>query len=401
MNTFWTFRDHRVLTFIIHTAESTLGYFKWICMIFACFSSVLFAGQKQQVQHQLLEVKNKMGQVERSITETIHRRQTLHSSLEKTEKTIGQEVLALHIANQNVQKKKQEIEQIANHLNELNRQLDEKQQALRTHLRMRYQMGEAQPVQWLLNQEKLKNVGRLITYYHYIIQTDKKLIHGIRTTQQEIALNKQKLDSELLAQKNLQQKILQHQQQLTEEKKQHQKLMLTLTQLIENKQQTLINYKQSQAKLQTLIDQLSRVAPVNHSPTLSRLPTSSPSTLATLELKGKFSNPLQGSRHQGKALNQGMLFVAPEGTAVNAILPGKVVFSDWLNGYGLLLIVDHGNGMMSLYAHNESLFKSRGNSVKAGEQIATVGHTGGIRENGLYFELRRRGKAVPPRQWLA
>jgi septal ring factor EnvC (AmiA/AmiB activator) len=96
-----------------------------------------------------------------------------------------------------------------------------------------------------------------------------------------------------------------------------------------------------------------------------------------------------------------MFFLAQEGAPVTAVLPGKVVFSDWLNGYGLLLIIDHGQGMMSLYAHNESLFKSKGTLVKPGEQIATVGHTGGIRENGLYFELRSRGKVIPPRQWLA
>jgi septal ring factor EnvC (AmiA/AmiB activator) len=100
-------------------------------------------------------------------------------------------------------------------------------------------------------------------------------------------------------------------------------------------------------------------------------------------------------------MNQGLIFFAHEGTPVSAVSSGKIVFSDWLKGYGLLLIIDHGRGFMTLYAHNESLFKQKGDQVKQGEQIATVGHTGGIKENGLYFEIRQRGKVIPPLRWLS
>ena len=99
-------------------------------------------------------------------------------------------------------------------------------------------------------------------------------------------------------------------------------------------------------------------------------------------------------------MNQGVTFFADEGTVVNSVYPGKVVFSDWLKGYGLLLIIDHGQGFMTLYAHNQSLFKRTGQMVKQSEPIASVGHTGGIRQNGLYFEIRVKGKAVPPMTWL-
>lgn len=100
-------------------------------------------------------------------------------------------------------------------------------------------------------------------------------------------------------------------------------------------------------------------------------------------------------------MNQGVTFFADEGTAVTAVYPGKVVFSDWLKGYGLLLIIDHGQGVMTLYAHNQSLFKSKGQTVFQNEQVASVGHSGGIKQNGLYFEIRLRGKAVPPLSWLS
>jgi septal ring factor EnvC (AmiA/AmiB activator) len=100
-------------------------------------------------------------------------------------------------------------------------------------------------------------------------------------------------------------------------------------------------------------------------------------------------------------MNQGVTFFADEGAEVTAVYPGKVVFSDWLRGYGLLLIVDHGNGFMTLYAHNQSLFKNKGQWVSQNEHIANVGHSGGIKQNGLYFEIRLQGKAISPLGWIA
>jgi septal ring factor EnvC (AmiA/AmiB activator) len=95
-----------------------------------------------------------------------------------------------------------------------------------------------------------------------------------------------------------------------------------------------------------------------------------------------------------------MLF-AGEGDAVTAVLPGKIVFTDWLKGYGYLLIIDHGHGLMTLYAHNKTLLKHKGDIVTQGEKIASVGHSGTIKKNGLYFEVRRQGKATSPLAWLA
>ncbi len=118
-------------------------------------------------------------------------------------------------------------------------------------------------------------------------------------------------------------------------------------------------------------------------------------------MRRKLPKPVQTKPNGFQRMNQGLTFFAAEGAPVTAVYPGKVVFSDWLNGYGLLLIIDHGQGFMTLYAHNQSLFKSKGTNVIQGEQIATVGHSGGLKQNGLYFEVRHGGKAVPPLEWLS
>lgn len=126
------------------------------------------------------------------------------------------------------------------------------------------------------------------------------------------------------------------------------------------------------------------------------------------KLKGKLSRPVAGrvvarfgSQRTGSAKWQGLLIRAPEGAEVVACAPGTVVFADWLRGYGNLVIVDHGNTYLSVYANNESIFKNVGDRVKQGETISSVGASGGDDEPGLYFEIRRGGKPVDPSPWLS
>ena len=98
--------------------------------------------------------------------------------------------------------------------------------------------------------------------------------------------------------------------------------------------------------------------------------------------------------------SSGVLIAAPAGSQVTAVEDGTVVFSDWMTGYGMILIVDHGNGYMSLYAHNESLLRGVGTRVRRGEAVAKVGNSGGMGTPALYFELRRNGQPVDPASWL-
>lgn len=126
------------------------------------------------------------------------------------------------------------------------------------------------------------------------------------------------------------------------------------------------------------------------------------------QMKGRLVQPVAGritasygSRRTGSALWQGILISAPEGAEVSACAAGRVVFSDWLRGYGNLLIIDHGGTYMSVYANNESVLKNVGDRVKAGETVATVGTSGASDAPGLYFEIRYKGKPVNPQPWLA
>ena len=115
---------------------------------------------------------------------------------------------------------------------------------------------------------------------------------------------------------------------------------------------------------------------------------------------GRPSNSFGARRGNGGLRWQGLVIPATEGSEVTAIHHGRVVFADWFRGSGLLLIVDHGDGFMSLYAHNEALLRDVGEWVSAGSAIATVGSTGGMAESALYFEIRENGKPTNPSSWL-
>ena len=124
------------------------------------------------------------------------------------------------------------------------------------------------------------------------------------------------------------------------------------------------------------------------------------------KLKRKLSWPVKGrimrsfgSRKQGYLKWKGVLLSASIGKQVRTIHNGTILFSDWLKGYGLLTVIDHGDGYMSLYAHNQTLLKSVGDRVETGEPIALVGQSGGVDQAGLYFEIRHQGKAVNPKLW--
>ena len=117
--------------------------------------------------------------------------------------------------------------------------------------------------------------------------------------------------------------------------------------------------------------------------------------------QGRITHGFGSSQIEGQLQWNGVLISASSGQQVTAVHYGRVVFADYFRGQGLLVIVDHGEGYLSLYAHNQHLLKKAGDAVKAGEPIASVGDTGGQNETGLYFEIRYQGKAVNPAEWLA
>jgi len=199
--------------------------------------------------------------------------------------------------------------------------------------------------------------------------------------------------------KNLQLISLSEQQKhkqssLENNKKEREQTLTSLSKELLNNQQKL---DQLIAEEENLVSALKKLAKV----------TQSEVNLNGLgQLKSKLAWPVQGkishafgSRKQGYLKWKGVLLNASEGKQVKTIHNGTVLFADWLKGYGLVTVIDHGKGYMSLYGHNQALLKNVGDRVETGEPIALVGQSGGQTQSGLYFEIRHRGKAMNPKSW--
>ena len=341
-----------------------------------------------QTQKKLEDLQNKMTVLEQNLHVVHGKREALSQEIAQTEKEIGNTIRQLSIIQQNIHEKQQQIQVLKQLIETLNQQMSTQQTLLAKHIRARYKMGEYQPMKWLLNQENPYAISRLLTYYQYLVKNRQNTINQVIETRARLNQNQEKLKQETLQQQYLENQVKQHQEQLSQNKHYHAALILSLDKEIQSKQQIMEEYKHNKNNLTQLIQALTqRGLSTQHYPLIQR--------------RQHLPNPVQTSPKNIKSLNQGIAFFAPEGTPVSAVYAGKIVFSDWLKGYGLLLIIDHGAGYMTLYAHNQALFKQKGAFVDQGEKIASVGHTGGLKKNGLYFEVRHGGKAIPPREWLS
>jgi len=343
---------------------------------------------EKKTKIELSQIERSMIHIKNQITRDKKSREKIYQNLAHTEKQLSDDLNQLHKLGLQEEQKKQAILTILQRIEPLNQQLKAQQLALKNHIRARHRLGALHPWEWLLHQETPRTMARLFIFYHYLFKADQQLIEHVRETTRHLEKNQLILMQEQKALQALQDDLKHHQIHLSHMRREQRSLIEALDKTIQSKHEQLQTYQQDKARLSALLKTLGTKKfhphPTSFNFERSRLPY-----------------PLKNQSKETKPLNQGIVFLAHEGTPVVAALSGKIIFSDWLKGYGLLIIIDHGEGLLSLYAHNASLFISQGAFVKQGQQIATVGHTGGLRENGLYFEIRRRGKAIPPRQWMS
>lgn len=341
-----------------------------------------------QTKSQLKQLENKMSQLQQSINHTHDKQNILTKALSHTEKQIQEGDIALKKIQHLMNAKQQQIATLQQQVNTLSEQLQTQQNLLARHIRTRYSMGEYQPFKYMLNQDSPDAISRLLMFHQYLVNSRKQIMNSVTKTQQSLILSQNKLHQELIEQEHLQQQLNKRQQAFDQDKRRHTALIGTLSRDIQKQQKTLQTCQRDKANLSRLLTSLVQQ---------SVLQTRHPLT----QMRRKLNQPVVTNTHGLQKINQGVVFYANADAPVMAVASGKVVFSDWLNGYGLLLIIDHGWGFMTLYANNHSLLKHKGEGVSTGEKIAIVGHSGTLKENGLYFEIRQRGKAVNPLEWMS
>ena len=268
---------------------------------------------------------------------------------------------------------------------------------LAAQLRAAYFMGRNEPLKLLLNQRSPASFGRNLTYYGYFGRLRASQIDEINLNIAAIDAIKEKIDEEDAELAQLELENQNRVKELDAARRQRGRVLANLEKESTSRSATLKRLQRQQSHLEKLLKDLSRAieaAPYDPNDAFAKL-------------RGKLSWPVAGRVETsfgdtiaGGLKSNGIVIAANRGNAVTAVHEGRVVYADWLPGRGLLIIVDHGNGYLSLYGHNEQLFKQAGATVRAGETISAAGDSGGRSQSGLYFEIRRAGKPVDPRPWF-
>lgn len=276
--------------------------------------------------------------------------------------------------------------------------LSEQRAHLARQVRAAYAVGRQEYVKILLNQEDPAAVGRVVTYYDYLNRARIERIATINATLDELHAVKAEVAAEREQLQQLRDKAAAEKRELETSRGERSALLVRLKSEISSKDQQLSRLMTDERELQKLIGALSR-ALEDIPPDIEGKPFAALKGKLGWPAKGRFLAQYGTRRNVGSLTWQGVLIGAPEGHQVKAIANGRVAFAEWLRGYGMLLIIDHGDGYMSLYGYNQTLYKSVGDWVKAGESVAAVGNSGGQEQSGLYFEVRHNGKPTNPSQW--
>jgi septal ring factor EnvC (AmiA/AmiB activator) len=277
--------------------------------------------------------------------------------------------------------------------------LGRERDALANQVRMSYLTGRQETIKLMLNQESPERLGRMMVYYDYLNRTRSRRIANVSRELDvlaELGAAADQVTRELAALEAEQQRELEGLEKLRVER---QVAVGTLEETIESAQQEIDRLQAEEQRLTELVREINEV--LAEFPVDSQEPFSASRGRLAWPIPGTVLSRFGQSRVGAQVRWQGVQVAAPAGTPVRSVYHGRVVFSDWLPGHGLLIIVDHGERYMSLYGHNEALLKESGDWVEPGEAIAQVGDSGGQAQTALYFEIRRNGDPVDPQPWMS
>jgi len=353
---------------------------------------------KAEAKVQLKSLKKKIRKAKDTLQANSKRYNQAAKELIKIEKDVAKISSELRAVEKKLAKNGEELDDLKTQQKKLIKDKRSQKSALAKQIRAAYGNGKEEYIKLLLNQNDPAEFGRMLGYFEYLNKARSKEITQITATFTQLAkvaieISESKKTLSKLA-KQGQEKIKQLQVQQQKRKAIAKRWQLKVNQSDKRLSSLLAN----ETELQSIIDTVREAIEVF---------MANENLLGLGKLKRKLRWPLKGKitskfgtrRHLGQMRWKGVMIAAAEGKPVHAISSGRVVFSDWLRGYGLLMIVDHGKKYMTLYGHNQTLLKSVGDWIEPGEVISLAGNTGGQAKSALYFEIRYKNKPVNPALW--
>jgi murein hydrolase activator len=362
------------------------------------------AGAQEQspakAEAELKAVRSQIDKVRAELQKDAGRRDKLTREIEETEKTVSSARGELERLRRERAEHAARRAELAARRRAEEASLARDREALAGQIRAAHMIGHEEPLKLLLNQRDPAQAGRVLTYYQYFgraraaqIAAINGHIEELNTLDAALAVEEQRLAA-------LEEQQRGEVSKLQSARERRGKALQTLEAESKNRARELERLKDQQGGLEKLVRELRRALE-----RIDKFPTDSKDAFA--RLRGKLAWPVSGKvtasfgqTRVGGLKWDGVLVAGSQGSPVRAVYHGRIVYADWLSGLGLLTIVDHGDGYLSLYGHNERLYKEVGERVSAGDTIATMGDSGGRQAPALYFEIRKAGRPIDPRPWF-
>ncbi len=407
----------------------------FLALAFLCLLGPAVADERAAARQQIEAARQDIAELQKLLKQIEQEKSGVQKQLQTTESEMGQLEKQVDSLQQEIDRSEAELERLNEEKTTLEGARLEQQRLIGLQARAAYQNGRQEYLKLLLNQQNPEKFSRTLNYYDYLNKARLEQLDSFNETLRQLA----NVEADIEAQQNLlaekKDGLLERRNQLAEVRKERQQTLAKLNSDLSTRERKLQARRQEQAQfervLKTIEETLARqareaeearqrellaerqrqqqrqagsVAPSG--PMVSSAGSSFGGPFA--QAKGKLPWPVDGrlvarygTPRGGDARTKwdGVLIGASAGTQVRAVHGGRVVFADWLRGAGLLVILDHGNGYLSLYGHNQSLLRDAGEIVKAGDPIATVGTSGGQETAALYFAIRQQGRPSDPAQW--
>ncbi len=368
--------------------------------VFADFDSGLSDAQRQEKKQELEKLRERMAALRQRMEKKQAEKNSAAKLLKDIEVRIGERAYVLRKINRHLRKQKRELKKLKKQQRKTRNRLASQRKILSEQIRAAYMIGRQEYLKLLLNQENPAAIGRTLTYYDYF---HKARSHNIN----EALLSIKKLEQLTTQVKNktAELKISRKQQRVAKQKLEddfidRSIIVKAMEKEIASQGNKLKKLTADEQSLQQLLNEIRNIMPSMLTEIDKRETFAKRRGRLKWPVKGKVKRLFGKSRQAANLKWNGVLISSKEGNEVKAVSHGRVAYADWLRGYGMLIIIDHGDGYMTLYGYNQALYKETGDWVEEGEVIATVGRSGGQSKSALYFEVRVKGQPSNPVKWF-
>lgn len=380
------------------TAKLALAALLTLVALFKLAAPAYSQSDEEQARTQLQRLEQDIARIQAEIGSAGTQRDKLQGELRSAEVQLGKLLRDIKRSERDIDGGERQLKELEAEQGRLSAARDEQKARITTELNAAWRMGREGQLKLLLSQDSPDTVSRTLTYYRYFLKARQERLAAYRATLTELAATSASIDETLASLRKQREDLTEQRSRLDGAQREREQALARVTASISDKSQQLKQKQESRKELESLLAAIETAIDKLEVPDNYQDFAAAKGSMPW-PLDGKPSNRFGRPRNEGKMRWQGVTIPAEAGTTVQAIHHGRVVYADWLRGSGLLLIVDHGDGYMSLYAHNQSLLRDVGEWVSAGTPVSTVGDTGGQGRNALYFEVRHKGKPVDPSKW--